>query len=63
MEAADSSEFLYAFTKLYGFTSQSIVIFISTDMITAKLTQEWHVQNNIKPPQYKLKQTVQDIPK
>jgi hypothetical protein len=42
MEAADSSEFLYTSTRLYGFTSQSTVIFKFTDMMTAKLTQEWH---------------------
>jgi len=42
MEAADSSEFLYTSTILYGFTSQSTVIFISIAMITAKVTQEWH---------------------
>jgi hypothetical protein len=42
MEAADSSEFLYTSIRQYGFTFQSTVIFITTDIITAKLAQEWH---------------------
>jgi len=42
MEAVYSSEFLYTSTRLYGFTSHSTVIFKSTTMITAKVTQEWH---------------------
>jgi hypothetical protein len=32
---------LYTSTRLYGFTSQSTGIFIFSETITAKLTQEW----------------------
>jgi hypothetical protein len=42
MEAADSSEHLYTSTRLYVFTSQSTGMFIFSDTIAAKLTQEWH---------------------